>query len=186
MINVGQTWEMLEWLKWLKKEAHMAGKKQPSRQQRSEKMRKDAGLAQVKVYLDETTRELLTLLQESLSEGKMKRDETNMFRSMAVTASIHTLAKARLGEQKVSSLVVSNLGSDSPSDEATAHPHKFLLRTMVNHLYNNSTRSPHRRRLDEVAGVLNESRFRNPRDEKREWSENDISHYVSNDIQLEK
>lgn len=64
----------------------MAGKKQMRRQQRSTKMRTDAGLTQVKVYLDETTLELLALLQENLSEGKMKGDEINMFRSIAVTA----------------------------------------------------------------------------------------------------
>lgn len=83
----------------------MAGKKQMSRQQRSTKMRTDAGLTQVKVYLDETTLELLALLQENLSEGKMKGDEINMFRSIAVTAGIHSQAEACLGEKVVSDIV---------------------------------------------------------------------------------
>lgn len=73
----------------------MTGKRQTSRQKRSDKMRKNAGLTQVKVYLDETTLQLLGLLQENMSEGDMKGDEVNMFRSMAITASIHTLAKER-------------------------------------------------------------------------------------------
>ncbi|WP_427188520.1 hypothetical protein ACNF2T_05130 [Enterobacter hormaechei] len=48
----------------------MAGKKQMSRQQRSTKMRTDAGLTQVKVYLDETTLELLALLQKTCQKVK--------------------------------------------------------------------------------------------------------------------
>lgn len=56
----------------------MTGKRQTSRQKRSEKMRKNAGLTQVKVYLDETTLQLLGLLQENMSEGNMKGDEVNM------------------------------------------------------------------------------------------------------------
>ena len=163
----------------------MTGKRQTSRQKRSDKMRKNAGLTQVKVYLDETTLQLLGLLQENMSEGDMKGDEVNMFRSMAITASINTLAKERLGEQEVSHMVIKNLGADCPSDEATENPRKFLLRTMINHLYDNGTHNPHRRRLSEVAGIMNESSFRNPKNKKGGWSENDISHYVSNDIKLE-
>ncbi len=120
----------------------------------------------MKVYLDETTLQLLGLLQENMSEGDMKGDEVNMFRSMAITASIHTLAKERLGEQEVSHMVIKNLGADCPSDEATKNPRKFLLRTMINHLYDNGTHNPHRRRLSEVAGIMNESSFRNPKNKK--------------------
>lgn len=78
----------------------MTGKRQTSRQKRSDKMRKNAGLTQVKVYLDETTLQLLGLLQENMSEGDMKGDEVNMFRSMAITASIHTWQKNDWGNKK--------------------------------------------------------------------------------------
>ncbi|ENZ4766714.1 TPA: hypothetical protein ACG1RV_003118 [Salmonella enterica subsp. enterica serovar Derby] len=186
MSIVGPTKESLECSKMnASTGVRVTGKRQTSRQKRSDKMRKNAGLTQVKVYLDETTLQLLGLLQENMSEGDMKGDEVNMFRSMAITASIHTLAKERLGEQEVSHMVIKNLGADCPSDEATENPRKFLLRTMINHLYDNGTHNPHRRRLSEVAGIMNESSFRNPKNKKGGWSENDISHYVSNDIKLE-
>lgn len=163
----------------------MAGKKQMSRQQRSTKMRTDAGLTQVKVYLDETTLELLALLQENLSEGKMKGDEINMFRSIAVTAGIHSQAEACLGEKVVSDIVAKNLGTECRASEATDNPHKFFLRTMINKLYEKGQRNTHRRRLAEVAEIMNESSYRAPNRKKGEWSENDISQYVNNDIQLE-
>ena len=164
----------------------MAGKKQMSRQQRSTKMRTDAGLTQVKVYLDETTLELLALLQENLSEGKMKGDEINMFRSIAVTAGIHSQAEACLGEKVVSDIVAKNLGTECRASEATDNPHKFFLRTMINKLYEKGQRNTHRRRLAEVAEIMNESSYRAPNRKKGEWSEHDISQYVNNDIQLEK
>ena len=52
----------------------------------------------------------------------MKGDEVNMFRNMAITASIHTLAKERLGEQEVSHMVIENLGADShPTKRQKTH-----------------------------------------------------------------
>lgn len=162
----------------------MAGEKQMSRQQRSTKMRTDAGLTQVKVYLDETTLELLALLQENLSEGKIKGDEINMFRSIAVTAGIHSQAEARLGEKVVSDIVAKNLSTECRAREATDNPHKFFLRTMINQLYEKGQRNSHRRRLAEVAEIMNESSYRAPDRKKGGWSENDISQYVSNDIRL--
>lgn len=164
----------------------MAGNKQPSRQQRSEKMRRDAGLTQVKVYLDKTTLELLTSLLESLSEGKMKGDEINMFRSIAVTAGIHSQAEACLGEKVVSDIVAKNLGTECRASEATDNPHKFFLRTMINPLYEKGQCNSHRRRLAEVAEILNESSYRAPKGKKGGWKENDIGQYVSSDIMLEK
>ena len=164
----------------------MADKKQQSRQKRSEKRRNDAGLTQVKVYLDQTTLKLLELLQKDMSDGDIKYNERNMFRSMAVTASIHRLAKERLNEHLVSRVMEEHMGTDCNPDEAIGKPHKFLLRAMINHIYRNGTRPQHRRRLAEVAETMNESSFRNPRATNRGWNENDISRYVSNDIMLEK
>ncbi|MCT7180587.1 hypothetical protein [Salmonella enterica] len=164
----------------------MKGKKQPTRQTRSANMRKDAGLTQVKVYLDETTLELLALLQENLSEGKMKCDEINMFRSIAVTAAIHSQAEARLGRKVVSDIVTNHLGAECRASEATENPHKFLLRTMIKPLYEKGLRNSHRRRLAEVAEILNESSYRAPKGKKGGWKENDIVQYVSSDIMLEK
>lgn len=164
----------------------MKGKKQPTRQTRSANMRKDAGLTQVKVYLDETTQQLLALLQENLSEGKMKGDEINMFRSIAVTAGIHSQAEARLGKKVVSDIVTNHLGAECRASEATENPHKFLLRTMINPLYEKGQCNSHRRRLAEVAEILNESSYRAPKGKKGGWKENDIGQYVSSDIMLEK
>lgn len=57
---------------------------------------------------------------------------------------------------------------------------------MINKLYEKGQRNTHRRRLAEVAEIMNESSYRAPNRKKGEWSENDISQYVNNDIQLEK
>ncbi|MCK0188265.1 hypothetical protein MWU31_23995 [Aeromonas hydrophila] len=92
----------------------MSEKEKLSRQQQSERKRKEAGLTQVKVYLDQATLQLLELLQENVMGGEVKGDERNLSRSMAMIASIHVLARKRLGEDAVSEIMEKHLGDGYP------------------------------------------------------------------------
>ncbi|MGY4044455.1 hypothetical protein [Aeromonas hydrophila] len=90
----------------------MSEKEKLSRQQQSERKRKEAGLTQVKVYLDQATLQLLELLQKNAMGGEVKGDERNLSRSMAMIASIHVLARRRLGKDIVTEVIKEHLGSE--------------------------------------------------------------------------
>lgn len=156
----------------------MSEKEQLSRQQQSERKRKEAGLTQVKVYLDQATLQLLELLQKNVMGGEVKGDERNLSRSMAMIASIHVLARRRLGKDIVTEVIKEHLGSDYLRQAAYKEPGSFLLRSMINKLYLDSHQPSHRTRLDAVAGEMNYTSFRNPERDNGLWKRSDIECYL--------
>ncbi|WP_447766786.1 hypothetical protein [Aeromonas veronii] len=158
----------------------MSEQEKLSRQQLSARKRKEAGLTQVKVYLDQATLELLDLLQKNVMDRDVKGDERNLSRSSAVIASIHTLARRRLGEDAVSEIMEKHLGDDYPREEAYKKPASFILRSMINQLYS-SCKSPfHWGRLKYVAESMNKTSFRNPGiHTDGVWSPNEVDFYVN-------
>lgn len=163
----------------------MSEKEKLSRQQLSALKRKEAGLTQVKVYLDEATLQLLELLQKNVMGGEVKGDERNLSRSMAMIASIHTLARERLDEDVIARTIAVHQGGDYPKKEPLDVPSSFMLRAMINRLYMNCRNGAHNRRLESVAEEMNSMRFRNTNRGDGRWSSRDISRYVSNDLRLE-
>ncbi|MFC5839433.1 hypothetical protein [Aeromonas bestiarum] len=163
----------------------MSEKAKLSRQQQSAHKRKEAGLTQVKVYLDQATLELLELLQTNVMGGEVKGDERNLSRSSAVIASIHTLARRRLEEDVVARIMTAHLGEDYPEKEACDAPSSFMLRAIINRLYVNCRTGAHNRRLASVAEDMNSMRFRNTKGGDGRWSSRDIPRYVSSDLRLE-
>lgn len=164
----------------------MSEKEKLSRQQLSALKRKEAGLTQVKVYLDQATLQLLELLQKNVMGGEIKGDERNLSRSSAVIASIHTLARERLDEDVVARIMIAHLGEDYPEKEPCDAPSSFMLRAIINRLYMNCRIGGHNYRLESVAVEMNSMRFRNTKGKDDRWYGRDISRYVSNDLRLEK
>lgn len=164
----------------------MTDKDVPSRQQESARRRSEAGLTQVKVYLDQATLQLLELLQKNVMGGEVKGDERNLSRSSAVIASIHTLARERLDEDVIARIMTMHLGEDYPEKEPCDVPSSFMLRAIINRLYVSSRIRTHQRRSESVAGEMNSMRFRNTKGKDDRWSDRDISRYVSNDFRLER
>ncbi len=164
----------------------MSEKEMLSRQQQSERKRKEAGLTPVKVYLDQATLQLLELLQKNVMGEEVKRDEQNLSRSSAVIASIHTLARERLDEDVIARTIAVHLGGDYPKKEPSDVPSSFMLRAMINRLYMNCRIGSHNGRLKSVAEEMNAMRFRNTKGKDDRWSDKDISLYVSNDLRLEQ
>lgn len=159
----------------------MSEKEKLSRQQQSERKRKEAGLTQVKVYLDQATLQLLELLQENVMGGEVKGDERNLSRSMAMIASIHVLARKRLGEDAVSEIMEKHLGDGYPREEPYKKPASFILRSMINQLYSSCESPFHGGRLRYVAESMNKTSFRNPGiHTDGAWNQNDIDFYVNN------
>lgn len=156
----------------------MTEKEKLSRQQRSANKRKEAGLTQVKVDLDSATLQLLELLQKNMLGREARRDERNMSRSMAMIASIHVLARRRLGKDIVTEIMEEHLGRSYSRQEAYKAPSSFLLRSMINQFYLNSRQLSYRTRLDAVAGEMNCTSFRNPGRDDGFWKGSDIECYL--------